>query len=58
MAYETINPSTGERVATFPLHTAAEVEQALATRRRPLPFRLVPGRHRTPTEGAGVACPS
>lgn len=31
MAYETVNPSTGERVATFPLHTAAEVEQALAT---------------------------
>ena len=31
MAYETVNPSTGERVATFPLHTAAQVEQALAT---------------------------
>ena len=31
MPYETINPSTGQRVATFPLHTDAEVEQALAT---------------------------
>ena len=31
MPYETVNPSTGERVATFPLHTDAEVEQALAT---------------------------
>jgi succinate-semialdehyde dehydrogenase/glutarate-semialdehyde dehydrogenase len=31
MAYETTNPSTGERVATFPMHTPAEVEKALAT---------------------------
>jgi len=31
MAYETTNPSTGERVATFPMHTPAEVEKALTT---------------------------
>ena len=31
MAYATINPATGEQLATFPEHTAVEVETALAT---------------------------
>jgi succinate-semialdehyde dehydrogenase / glutarate-semialdehyde dehydrogenase len=31
MAYATINPATGEQLATFPEHTAVEVEAALAT---------------------------
>ena len=31
MAYTTINPATGEQLATFAEHTAVEVETALAT---------------------------
>jgi succinate-semialdehyde dehydrogenase/glutarate-semialdehyde dehydrogenase len=31
MAYATINPATGEHLATFPAHTPEEVETALAT---------------------------
>jgi acyl-CoA reductase-like NAD-dependent aldehyde dehydrogenase len=31
MAYATINPATGEQLATFPRHTAVEVEAALTT---------------------------
>jgi succinate-semialdehyde dehydrogenase/glutarate-semialdehyde dehydrogenase len=31
MAYDTINPATGEQLATFPEHTAVEVEAALTT---------------------------
>ena len=31
MAYETINPATGERLKTFPEHTQQEIENALAT---------------------------
>jgi acyl-CoA reductase-like NAD-dependent aldehyde dehydrogenase len=31
MAYTTINPATGELLATFAEHTAVEVETALAT---------------------------
>ncbi|MBB6145323.1 succinate-semialdehyde dehydrogenase/glutarate-semialdehyde dehydrogenase [Silvibacterium bohemicum] len=30
MNYETINPTTGVRVASFPAHTASEVEKAIA----------------------------